>query len=221
MKVLFADDHALFLDSLIGYIRNEYPDAQLDCAKDVDDALSYLDQTNDYDLVMVDYRMPGMSGLKGLDRIKEKHPKIPVALMTGVADREQVREAMKRGAIAYFPKTLTGSQMLNGIQIVMSGRRFAPLDKENNLLMKSFLNGDGKSKNPFENVESLTPREIEVLGYLMHGLSNKEIARYLDLQVVTIKLHVRSICSKLQVKNRTQIAVKAREMGLEPAELSE
>jgi len=149
-------------------------------------------------------------------------------LMSGVADEADVRAAFDRGAVGYFPKTMSGKALLQGIRMVLSGEHFVPMDPKTNNMMPSYYD-DGlynarasagtvySKSDAHKNSEifSLTPRETEVLSYLMKGVSNKEIANELGLQVVTVKLHVRGVCRKLDVKNRTQAALKAQEYGLE------
>lgn len=210
MKLLLADDHTLFRDALILYIERANPECGLSVAKDLHEALSVLEENPDQDLILLDLRMPGMNGLDGLKTVKEKYPDIPVALMSGVAEEQDVKKAMEMGAAGYFPKTLPGKDLLVAIQKVVSGEEFLPLDKENDKVMPSYYG----SKSEGNTDVSLTPREAEVLTFLARGASNKEIANELDLQVVTVKLHVRGICKKLDAKNRTQAALRARELGL-------
>ncbi|MAF98459.1 MAG: DNA-binding response regulator [Micavibrio sp.] len=231
MKLLLADDHTLFRDALVQYISRSDIKAEISVAKDLNEVIDILEQDSKQDLIILDLRMPGMHGLNGFKLIREKYAEIPTALMSGVAEEEDVKESFELGAVGYFPKTMSGKALLQAIKLVLTGERFMPLDHSSNKVMPSYYD-DGdykKSKNVFgygmasnsQDMASykLTPREREVLGYLAQGASNKEIANDLGLQVVTVKLHVRGICRKLDVKNRTQAALKAGEMGaVAPAE---
>lgn len=231
MKLLLADDHTLFRDALVQYIVRSDIDANISVAKDLPDAMQIIEEAPDQDLVILDLRMPGMHGMIGFEEMRQKHPGIPVALMSGVAEPEDVRAAIDLGAVGYFPKTLSGKALLQAIKLVLSGERFVPIDHNANKIMPSYYDdSDGKEKEgaqipytgmqetqdkfPVANDFKLTPRECDVLSYLAQGVPNKEIAQALGLQVVTVKLHVRGVCRKLDVKNRTQAALKAQEYGL-------
>ncbi|MCD8497268.1 MAG: response regulator transcription factor [Alphaproteobacteria bacterium] len=173
-----------------------------------------------YDLVLLDLRMPGMHGLEGLKKLRADYPHLPVAIMSGLAEPEDVKEAINLGAAGYFPKTLSGQALMKAIELVLTGERFVPIDRNTNAIMPAYQNDPGYMPSDAPTINSnieavkLTPREREVLQHLARGESNKEIARALDLQVVTVKLHVRGICKKLDASNRTQAALRAREMGL-------
>lgn len=228
MKLLLADDHTLFRDTLVQYIVRAEPDSEIQLARDLHEAEKHLGDGYVPDLVLLDLRMPGMNGLEGFRRVRETYPKIPVGLMSGLAEPQDVRQAMEMGAIGYFPKTLSGKALLKAIQLVLAGERFLPIDHETNEVLPAYygdgtrggagyapLGGNGRGGKGDE--LRLTARESEVLGHLVKGLSNKDIADALNLQIVTVKLHVRGICRKLGAKNRTQAALRAREIGLADA----
>lgn len=225
MKLLIADDHTLFRDSLVQYIERAEERADVTVTKDFYDAYECLKQDDTFDLVLLDLRMPGMEGLDGFKKIREEFPEIKSALMSGVAEPDDVRTAMDFGASGYFPKTLSGKALVKSIQQVLAGERFVPI--ENNTIMPSYytdkkrinftssdvMDHEGETQSADVGF-NLTPREKEVVSYLAEGASNKDIAAALGLQVVTVKLHVRGVCRKLQVDNRTQAALKAVKFGL-------
>lgn len=223
MKLLLADDHTLFRDTLVQFIKRAEPDAELTAVGSFYEAYEHLEQGEEFDLILLDLYMPGMKGLQGLHQIKNNHPDARVSIMSGLAEEDDVRRAFDIGAAGYFPKTMSGKAMLSAIQLVLTGDRFIPIDQTSNIIMPSYRSEVPPHKNGFapssstsehSDYSQLTPRERDVLEFLAKGASNKEIARELDLQVVTIKLHVRGICKKLNAKNRTQAALKAREIGL-------
>lgn len=220
MKLLIADDHALFRDALVQYIERSNPAASVILAKDFDEAFTYLNQDSDKDLVVLDLRMPGMDGLQGFETLKESFPNLRVALMSGVAEEEDVKEALSKGVVGYFPKTMSGRALLAAIEKVVSGEKYIPKGKNSTYMQSYYADDIHTSKNvnghSSRTKTEFTPRESEVLSYLLDGASNKEIARALDLQVVTVKLHIRGICRKLNAKNRTQAALMARDMGIKP-----
>lgn len=220
MKLIIADDHTLFRDALLQYIERAEPDSEVLVAADLQTVFQYLESGEDPDLILLDYRMPGMYGVDGLRQLKDKYPHKNVALMSGVAEQEDIQEAIEIGISAYFPKTMSGKALIRAIQLVLAGERFFSFETDTKGFMPSYYddqdqNGELlKKENVPDSAKRLTQREHEVLGYLLEGASNKEIANDLDLQVVTIKLHVRGICRKLGAKNRTQAALLAKEYGL-------
>lgn len=226
MKLLLADDHTLFRDAVVQYIIRAEPAAEVLVAKDVHGAIELLEARNDIQLVLLDLRMPGMEGFSGLRKIREMRPGLSVALMSGYAEDEDIKQAVALGVRGYFPKTLSGQVMLSGIRRILEGDTFVAMDHNTSTYMPSYYDtqdkeandSSGNSGNAAAQNYHLTPREYQVLQFLARGVSNKEIARALDLQIVTIKLHVRGICRKLNVQNRTQAALKAMETGLVSAE---
>lgn len=219
MKLLLADDHTLFRDALVQYIERAEPNAKVTLAKDFPEVLKAMNDNPDQDLVLLDLRMPGMNGMEGFRTMRETYPKTPLALMSGVAEASDVKAAMDLGAMGYFPKTLSGKALLKAIQLVLAGEKFLPLDHNTNKIMPAYYGTPSDSDNGSKlgaggQDFNLTPRENDVLSYLLKGASNKEIANALGLQIVTVKLHVRGICRKLGAKNRTQAALIANEAGL-------
>lgn len=218
MKILIADDHTLFRDALSLYINQIEPTYNLSVARDIKEVVELLEADAGFDLVLLDYRMPGMNGFQGLRKIRQTWPDLRVALMSGIANEEEVKMSLDLGAVGYFPKTMPGHAMVKGFQQIMAGEKFIPLDHNTNRLMPSyeptFQPSPDKAANQDTSAPHLTAREMDVLGHLLQGESNKVIASALGLQVVTVKLHVRSLCKKLGAQNRTQVALKAREMGI-------
>jgi DNA-binding NarL/FixJ family response regulator len=219
MKLLLADDHSLFRDALAQYIKTSEPNTEILIAKNVNETLDLIENSPDLDLIVVDYKMPGMGGVTGIEKIVGCAKNIPVALLSGIANPIDVERAFEKGIIGYFPKTLSGKDVLYAIHQVLSGKKYIPKDSSNENIMPSHYS-DGADSSSSEIIKSaakaqkLTPRETEVLSYLLKGASNKEIANSLDVELVTVKLHVRGICKKLNAKNRTQAALIAKELGL-------
>lgn len=219
MKLLIADDHTLFRDALVQYLQRSMPDALIDIADDFYQVEKIVEKDQNWSLVLLDLKMPGMGGMQGFQSMVENYPDIKVALMSGVAEVQDVKNAMNTGAVGYFPKTMSGKSMVDAIRKVLGGKTFLPFENDGSRVMPSYYDDDldkvgSMDDSLAEDAFNLTPREQEVLQYLAEGASNKEIAQKMDLQVVTIKLHVSGICRKLQSKNRTQAALRAKELGL-------
>ena len=227
LKLLLADDHTLFRDALIHYIERAEPTANISVAIDLHEVLDRLAEKSVYDLVLLDLRMPGMNGMDGFKKVRESYPHIKLCLMSGTAEAHHVEQAFELGASGYFPKTLSGKALLGAIQSVVDGQQYVPIEAKGRIPLPSYYDDtpvktDAGTEAGYGKISDLkfTPRETEVLEHLVHGKSNKEIARELDLQVVTVKLHVRGICKKLNAENRTQAALRARELGFKGAKFS-
>jgi DNA-binding NarL/FixJ family response regulator len=201
--ILLADDHDLVRETISSYLET-IEDFHVSSAANLDAAFDQMSGLISFDLLILDYHMPGMNGLEGLERAKKVHPTVKVALMSGVANRDVANAAMSRGADGFMPKSLTAGSLVNAIKFILSGERYFPFDFGR-------LQEDTKRDATFA---ELSERELQVLKELCIGLANKEIARNLDIKEVTVKLHVKNILAKLNVSNRTQAALMAKERHL-------
>ena len=202
MRILIADDHDLVRETISAYLEKE-GGFDVSVSENLDAALGIVVSEPPFDLVLLDYAMPGMNGLDGFQRMRKQFPDLPIAILSGIAANNVAHTAVEAGAVGFVPKTMSAASMVNAVRFMIAGETFLPV---------SMLQSDGVNENPIS--EKLTTREREVLSGLCRGLSNKEIGRELELQEVTIKLHVRKLCRKLDVKNRTQAALLAKECGL-------
>ena len=204
MRILIADDHDLLRETLSMFLASE---GSIDTAlaSTLDAALDLIQSEEKFDLIMLDYNMPGMAGLNGLKRAMEASGGSPVALMSGIASRSVAEEALSFGAAGFVPKTLAAKTLVNAVRFMAMGEKYAPID---------FMTADDPTVAPNPLAQKLSRRELQVLEGLSKGKSNKEIARDLDLQEPTIKLHVKTLCRKIGAANRTQAALIAKEEGL-------
>ncbi|MGH1425367.1 MAG: response regulator transcription factor [Pseudooceanicola sp.] len=195
-RILLADDHALVRDAICLFL-TDLGGHSVDSAHSVDDALSVLATVPMPDLVLLDYRMPGMEDLEGLARVKNRLPDVPVALISGAAGRTVAEAAIEAGAAGFLPKSMTPQELIEAVQVLVSGGVF-----------RSCAVAEGHAATV------VTRRESEVLRGIARGLSNKEIARELDVKEVTVKLHAQSLSRKLGARNRTHAAMRGLELGL-------
>ena len=201
MRILIADDHDLLRETLSMFLASE---GSIDTAlaSTLDAALDLIHSEEKFDLIMLDYNMPGMAGLNGLKRAMEASGGSPVALMSGIASRSVAEEALAFGAAGFVPKTLAAKTLVNAVRFMAMGEKYAPID---------FMTADDPTVAPNPLAQKLSRRELQVLEGLSKGKSNKEIARDLDLQEPTIKLHVKTLYRKIGAANRTQAALIAKE----------
>ena len=206
MRILIADDHDLVRETLATFLEKD-GEAQVVMASGLDEALGLLraEDAEPFDLVLLDWSMPGMKGLDGLAEARAAAGTTPVGIISGTATRETAEAALAAGAAGFVPKTLPAKSMRNAVRFMAEGEQFAPVRWMTEVQEET-------PANPL--AERLTPRERDVLGGLCRGLANKEIALELDLQEVTVKLHVKTICRKLEARNRTHAAMIARDAGL-------
>ena len=204
MRILIADDHDLLRETLSMFLASE---GSIDTAlaSTLDAALDLIKSEEKFDLIMLDYNMPGMAGLNGLKRAMEASGGSPVALMSGIASRSVAEEALTFGAAGFVPKTLAAKTLVNAVRFMAMGEKYAPID---------FMTAEDPTVAPNPLAQNLSRRELQVLEGLSKGKSNKEIARDLDLQEPTIKLHVKTLYRKIGAANRTQAALIAKEEGL-------
>lgn len=217
MKVLIADDHALFRDGLCLQLRQMDEDAEILEAGGFDEAIRVAGEQDALDLILLDLGMPGMAWRQALALLRKRFAEVPIVVVSASEDRRDILEALEIGATGYIPKSSSGKVMLGALKLVFSGGVYLPPA----LLGKSVAEppfsegpagggGDGAGK-------TLTPRQRQVLSLLATGQSNKEIARALNLGEGTIKVHVTGIMKALNVRNRTQAVVTATRLGLIPA----
>jgi two-component system, NarL family, nitrate/nitrite response regulator NarL len=200
MRLLIADDHDLVRETLAAFLVSEGL-AQVATAASLPEALEAM-RGAAFDLVLLDYAMPGMNGLEGLARAREVAAGRPVALISGTTARELAEAALRAGAAGFVPKTLGSGAIAAAIRHMAGGEVFAPI---------GLLTDGGDA---IADLSALTRRELDVLRGLCQGRSNKEIARDLDLQEVTVKLHVKTLSRKLGARNRTHAAMIARNAGM-------
>ena len=198
-KLLLADDHELVRETIADFLRLQGGFIVVS-ADSLDTALGTLDLEAPLDLVMLDYSMPGMDALSGLATMKARAG-CPVAILSGTAPPDVARRALRAGAAGFLPKTLAPQSLVAAVRHMLAGEIYMPMD---------FLT----ETEPDKGRVNLTPREKDVLLGITEGKSNKEIARDLGIQEVTVKLHLKTLSRKLGARNRTHAAMLARDMGL-------
>lgn len=214
MRILIADDHALFRKGLTLLLSQLYPDAQVVGAWDADEAFDLLDSETPFDLLLLDLSMPGMAGIGGVKRFVNRAPQTPVVMLSAYCEPASVIRSIDLGARGYILKSATDEVFKNAVSLVLSGETYIPsvviasVNKSGHFVSDTL--GNLRAENP---LRSLTRRQRDTLALVMEGQSNKEIARNLGLLESTVKAHVKVILHKLKAANRTQAAMIATELG--------
>ncbi len=209
-RVLIADDHVLFRDGMRALLAAA-PDLELVGEASTGQEAVDLSAQLRPDVVVMDIQMPGTSGIEATRRIVEQYPQIRVLIVTMFEDDNTVFAAMRAGARGYVLKGANYNEMLRAIRAVGSSEGiFSPAIAVR--MMEYFANI--RHANPPQVFPELSDREREVLDLLAQGYKNADIATRLYLSPKTVRNHVSSIFDKLQVADRSEAIVRAREAGM-------
>ncbi len=218
MNILLIDDHFCAREGVACLLKQLFPELQVFEAESFDEGLAIARKTP-LNLVLLDIQLPGKDGLVGLKELREEFPNLCVAMFSGLDDRELVFEALRLGAMGFICKSVSRQAFVEALRDVLSGRVYLPVSvvgpqatRETGLADATADAGIRPVSNPGD--LGLTPREFEVLGWLVLGLCNKEIARKLGIEEQTVKNHLRPIFQKFAVVRRTALLVKVFEMGI-------
>lgn len=208
IRVLLVDDHTLFRKGLAELLEQSGNVRVVAMAGNADEALRRLDEV-DPDVVITDLNMPPLGGITLLRLIRSRGWTKPVLVLTVSDAEEDLANAMRAGAQGYLLKDMEPDDVVDAVQRAVRGETVVAPSMT--LKLVSLLQGGGPAAGKAEAMKQLTAREREILDYLAQGLSNKAIARALDISHDTVKLHVRHILSKLNLTSRVEAAVFAVE----------
>jgi Response regulator containing a CheY-like receiver domain and an HTH DNA-binding domain len=218
MNILLIDDHFCAREGVACLLKQLFPELQIFEAESFDQGMTII-RERPLNLVLLDIQLPGKDGLMGLAELRREFPNLCVTMFSGLDDRELVFEALRLGAMGFIAKTVSRQAFAEALQDVLSGRVYLPpsvvgpqIVREKEMSGATTADGARPVTNPAS--LGLTPREFEVLGWLVQGLCNKEIARKLGIEEQTIKNHLRPIFQKFGVARRTELLVKAFEQGI-------
>ena len=192
-NLLIVDDHLLFADAVKFLLESSGADIEVRVFSSLAGVMDFLSTDAPVDLLLLDYSMPGSNGIEAMEMAAARRPGLPIAFLSGLDDPQVAGEVLQRGAVGWLPKSMPGEALISALNLVLAGERFVPAD----LLLR-------------QQASPLTPREQDVAALLARGLSDKEIAEQLSLQVGTVKVHVKSLLRKFDASNRTQFALRYR-----------
>ena len=203
ISILVADDHLLLADAVAKALSSKPRAFRTRVVATLDEALQELRAARKFDLVLLDIKMPGMVGLKSVERVIAAAMPGQVVLMSGQVDRAFVEAAVKKGARGLIPKTLPLRSLASAIDFVLSGQIFIPMDGYGEQLNDIHVGSSG-----------LSDRELNIVRLLSGGKTNKQIANEFDDTETTVKMHMRGICRKLNASNRAHVVMICKERSL-------
>lgn len=204
IRVLVIEDHNVVREGLVALLRVA---EGLDVVGEAADGVEAITQFRKHqpDITLVDLRLPRMSGVDVIERIRMETPHARFIVLTTYDGDEDIYRALKAGARAYLLKGMTSEELINTIRAVHAGKSYIPPAIAERLAERM-------------GAQDLTPREFEVLEQIVQGKSNKEIAAALEVSEATVKTHINSLLGKLGVTDRTQAATAAIQRGMVPLE---
>ncbi|HFC0343750.1 TPA: response regulator transcription factor [Neisseria gonorrhoeae] len=205
IKIILIDDHTLFRSGIKALLSRQHGFEVIGEAADGLSGIKMISRLQP-DVVLLDLDMPGMNGRETLSQIISINPQQAVIMLTVSEDSDDLAECMRIGARGYLLKNINADFLLESIRKAAEGDNvFSP--EMTAKLVKSLISPQPAQRT--QALSSLTPRELEILGYLAAGHSNKIIARHLDLAESTVKVHVQNLLRKLNLSSRVQAAVYA------------
>jgi two-component system, NarL family, nitrate/nitrite response regulator NarL len=200
MRILFVDDHQLVREALAYYLKAGNEKIEVVEAGSLEEAIR-RSQTTDFDIVLLDYRLPGVTGDTAVAVACHHFPETPVIVLSGAVTRDEARSALTHGAAGVISKEIEGRQLMGTIRGIIDG------DGD---IFGLYEPGSAHPPAPAASVRQdglvspgLSNREAQVAQLLVAGLSNKEIAKALGIADITVRLHLRRVFSKLGARSRT------------------
>ena len=214
IKVLIADDHVFYREGVRALLSNSPDITVVDEASNGDEAIAKASELKP-SVILMDIKMPGTNGIEATRRITQAEPTIGILVITMFDDDDSVFAAMRAGARGYLLKDADKDELVRAIVAVERGEAiFSPAIAQRMIQYFSAAPSILSSKKQSGEFSELTERELEILNLIARGDNNNTIANKLSLSIKTVQNYVSSILTKLQVADRAQAIVRAREAGL-------
>jgi DNA-binding NarL/FixJ family response regulator len=216
IRVLIVDDHVLMREGLIQLLSLEEDIQVVGEASDGFEALEKISLERP-DIVLLDIHLPIVDGIAIVRQITHQFPEVATLMLTMYRQNQQIVDAMRNGAKGYLLKTTSIHEVIQAIRSVCAGEMVVPQSLTGAIIhelrrLPDQSEGNGQTR------AQLSEKEIEIIRYLASGLSNKEIAEHLSYSEKTVKNYLSIIFQKLQLRDRTQVAIYALRQGLLPDE---
>lgn len=208
-KVLIADDHTIVRTGLRALLQAESTFKIVGEAAGGYEALQLVDELMP-DILVLDISMPDLDGISVTRRLRPTYPDLKILILTLHEDKAMLREAIKSGASGFILKRAAEAELIAAIQIVMRGDMYV----EPSMLRDLLEEQPRLLSNSREPVETLTPREVDVLKLIVQGYTNRQIGEELSISVRTVEGHRANLSGKLGLRSRVELVRYAREQGL-------
>ncbi|HEY8099283.1 MAG TPA: response regulator transcription factor [Burkholderiaceae bacterium] len=218
MQILLIDDHPLFREGVALLLARLGPAVTVLQAGTCAAAFGQIERTPAIDLILIDLKMPGMSGMEGIAVLRDRHPDIPVVVMSSDDDMETVMRAIDQGAMGFIPKSSSSDVMIGALNLILAKGIYLPPS----VFLGTQRTADHHNKAPQVRSTSgktldqlgLTARQADVLYLVLQGKPTKIICRELNLSASTVKTHISAVLRALNVTTRTQAVIAAGKLGL-------
>lgn len=218
IRLLVVDDHPLFRRGLVSLLSQDSRFSVVGEAGDIGEAFRILSH-QEPDLLLLDNHLPGVKGVEAIASLKQGHENLRILMLTVSEDEDDLANALQNGADGYLLKTLESDQLCEAIVKVAEGQSVVSPEMMSKLVsalrqpsVPSAIESD--NGHPLKVLERLSPREMEIFLLIAKSLSNKHIARDLDIAETTVKIHIQHIFKKLEMTSRVQVAVLVATHGL-------
>jgi DNA-binding NarL/FixJ family response regulator len=203
IRLLIADDHPVVRDGLKSMLAAQPDFFVVGEAANGEEAVRQAEVLNP-DVILIDLRMPVMDGVAAINRLRTTTPHVHILVLTTYDTDADILRAIEAGATGYILKDAPREELFRAVRSTAEGQSYLSPSVATRLM--------GRMRSPTE--ESLSRREVEILGFVARGLSNKEIAGKLQISETTVKSHLLHIFAKLQVNDRTQAVTLAVQKGI-------
>jgi DNA-binding NarL/FixJ family response regulator len=214
LKLLVVEDHALVREGLVRLLAQVEPGTQVFESADFESALNVLDNEDEFDLLLLDLALPGIDGFSGLDILRRRYPAMPVVVVSAFDDAPTITRVLNLGASGFIPKAFSGETLLAAVRDVLAGNIFRPSSQPRSQLDDMTPVPPAKT-GVRPNEIGLTDRQGQVLGLMVRGMSNRDIAEQLGLSEGTVKIHATAVFKTLGVNSRTQALVAVARYGID------
>lgn len=214
LSVLLVDDHTLFRAGLAVLLKKVPAIGEIaECGSGAE-ALAHWQTHRAMDLMILDIGLPDADGLDLLRSLKSSAPELPVILLSANLDAQLIHRALREHASGFIPKTATPEVMVSAVQLVLNGGVYIPPEAFAAGMLEAAPAAERGEFNAAASPAQLTQRQMDVLRHMKNGLSNKEIARELNMSPSTVKVHVAAILREFDAASRTQAVFLAKDRGV-------